>query len=229
MILLHMFLAILIVKTDFIPRVKAKLGAAEIPNPHVINMVRYHQWMDSSVPDKATIFLGDSITQGLATAAVAPYAINYGIGTQNTAELLHALPSYPSLNRADVIFLAIGINDFIRDKKSGLSDRYREIVERLPDQTPLIWSSVMPTGYGNIASADIAMANETIRSLCANRVNCIFVDTWHFLADENGKMIASLFLEDGLHLSLGGYAAWIAALKQALQDRAHADEILDAN
>jgi hypothetical protein len=70
MILLHMFLAILIVKTDFIPRVKAKLGAAEIPNPHVINMVRYHQWMDSSVPDKATIFLGpESVTEFLAPHA----------------------------------------------------------------------------------------------------------------------------------------------------------------
>ncbi len=151
-IAVHLFSVALIVKTDFIPKVKVKLGvAAATPNPHIPNMVRYHQWMDKSVPDKATIFLGDSITQGLATAAVAPYSINYGIGSENTAQLLDALPSYMSLTRASTIVLAIGINDLGQDMKEGLNDRYKKIAEVLSQKTQLIWNAVMPARHEKIA------------------------------------------------------------------------------
>jgi lysophospholipase L1-like esterase len=220
---LHLFSVALIVKTDFIPKVKAKLGVAATPNPHVSNMVRYHQWMDKSVPDKATIFLGDSITQGLATAAVAPYSINYGIGSENTAQLLDALPSYISLTRASTIVLAIGINDLAQDMKNGLNDRYKKITEVLPQKTLLIWNAVMPARHEKIAPQDIVNANKVIKSLCANRGTCIFVDTWSFLADKNGRMINSLFLDDGVHLSPDGYTAWISALRQAIQNSATAN------
>ena len=224
-IALHLFSVALIVKTDFIPKVKAKLGVAATPNPnpHVPNMVRYHQWMDKSVPDKATIFLGDSITQGLATAAVAPYSINYGIGSENTAQLLDTLPSYISLTRASTIVLAIGINDLVQDMKIGLNDRYKKITEVLPQKTLLIWNAVMPARHEKIAPTDIVNANQVIKSLCANRGNCIFIDTWSFLADKDGRLINSLFLDDGVHLSPDGYAAWISALKQAIQNSATAN------
>jgi lysophospholipase L1-like esterase len=213
-----LFSAVLIVKTDFIPKVKAKLGVAATPSPHVSKMVRYHQWMDESVPNKATIFLGDSITQGLATAAVAPYSINYGIGGENTAQLLEAIPSYKSLARVNAIVLAIGINDLSQGMKVGLNDRYEKIVEALPNKIPLIWSAVMPARNEKIALSDINNANQTIKTLCSNRGNCVFVDTWSLLADKSGQMNSDLFLDDGVHLSPEGYRAWIPALKQAIQD-----------
>jgi lysophospholipase L1-like esterase len=172
--------------------------------------------MDESVPDKTTIFLGDSITQGLATAAVVPCSINYGIAGENTAQLLDAIPSYKSLARANAIVLTIGINDLEQGMNVGLNNRYQKIVEALPQQTPLIWSAVMPAK--NIALSDINNANQSIKSLCASRGNCVFVDTWRFLADKNGYMITRLFLDDGVHLSTEGYRAWILSLKQAIQD-----------
>lgn len=217
-ITLHLLLAALVVKTDLIPKLKAKLGViAANPDPHVSNMLRIHQWMDESVPDKAIIFLGDSITQGLATAAVAPLSVNYGIGSENTAQLLNAIPSYKSLARADVIFVTIGINDLDQGMKSELNERYRKMLELLPRKTPLIWSAVMPAKSGNITFSDIDDANQTVRTLCANRGNCIFVDTWGIFADRNGQMIARMFLDDGVHLSAEGYSAWIAALKEAIK------------
>lgn len=215
---MHLFSAVLIVKTDFIPKVKIKLGVvAATPNPHVPNMVRYHQWMDSSVPDKAVIFLGDSITQGLATAAIAQYSVNYGIGSENTAQLIDAIPTYKSLTRSSLIVLAIGINDIAEGMKPGLNDRYKKIVDALPGKTPLIWSGVMPTQKQQIAFSDIAEANDVITALCEKRGNCIFVDTWKFLADKDGQPITRYFLDDGVHLSPEGYKAWIVALKQAMQ------------
>lgn len=216
---IHLFSAVLIVKTDFASKVRTKLGLAANSDPHVSSMVRYHQWMDESVPDNATIFLGDSITQGLATAAVTPHSVNYGIGGENTAQLLEAIPSYKSLARAKTIVLAIGINDLAQDMKTGLGDRYKKIIEALPNKVPIIWSAVMPARHEKINPLDIASINLVIKTLCAERGNCVFVDTWRFLADKNGRMINPLFLDDGIHLSPNGYKSWIAALKQGLQDK----------
>lgn len=229
-IALHLFVVVLIVKTVFIPKLTAKLGVAPtphrvaaIPDSHILKMVQFHQWMDASVPDKATIFLGDSITQGLATAAVTPYSINYGIGGETTARLLDAMPMYKSLARASAIFMNIGINDLNQGMKVGLNDRYRKIIKALPPKTPLLWSAIMPAHHGNIVWSDIIDANLTIKTLCAKRGNRVYVDTWKFLTDKDGQMINRLFLDDGMHLRPEGYRAWITALKQAIQDIPLAD------
>jgi lysophospholipase L1-like esterase len=223
LIVLHVISAVFIV-TDFIPKVKANLGlgvTVELcTNSYLLEMIRFHQWMDDSVPDRAAIFLGDSITQGLATAAIAPYSVNYGIGGEDTAQFIDAVPTYRSLARASVIFLEIGINDIVnikQDVKIGLNERYQKIMKMLPDKTPLVWSAVMPVGRRGSVLSEITDANNVIKTLCEKRGNCTYVDTWRFLADRNGKIIGRFFLDDGVHLSSEGYKAWIAALKQATQ------------
>lgn len=192
------------------------MSAVLDPNPHFQRMVTYHRWMDELVPENSVVFLGDSITQGLATAAVAPYTINYGIGGEDATQLLEAIPSYRSLTRASAVVLAIGINDLGHGKKEGLKDRYRRIADAIPLEKTLIWSSVMPAKSAKISSADIVETNRTIKTMCEERRNCIFVDTWSFLADANGLMISRYFLDDGVHLTPDGYRQWISALKQAM-------------
>ena len=217
----HLLLLFFIVKTQSIPKVITKLTNTNInADPYVSRMVNVHRWMDASVPDKATIFLGDSITQGLATVAIAPYSVNYGIGDENTAQLLEAIPSYKSLARANTIFLAIGINDLSHGQKLGLSDRYRKIVEALPAKTPLVWSAVMPAKSGNITLTDINQVNEVIKAMCVSRANCTYVDTWRFLAKDN-EINSHLFQNDGVHLNADGYEVWIVALRKALQAISH--------
>jgi hypothetical protein len=63
-----------------------------------------HSWMDPSVPGGVAIFLADSITQSLATSAVVPYSINYGIGSHTSEQMLQELPAYQSLRRAATAF-----------------------------------------------------------------------------------------------------------------------------
>ncbi len=226
-ICLHLFVGILIVKTDFIPKFKDKFGlnpytARPLPPDyqHYKEMLTYHKWMDEFVPEKSVVFLGDSITQGLATAAVAPYSVNYGIGGEITAELIDALPYYKSLHRARAIVLAIGINDIWQGRQQGLPERYSKILDALPKDRPLIWSSVMPVktngGWMKMKESDITEANRTIKSLCERRSNCIFVDTWNVLADSNGRIIQQYFLDDGIHPSSSGYRQWITVLNKAM-------------
>ena len=155
MVLIHLALIGLFFKTQGSAKATAKFApeassasnttdTANAPNPHVPNMLQYHGWVNSSAPEGAAIFLGDSITQGLATAAITPYAINFGIGFQTSAQLLSNLPAYSSLSKARVLFLEIGTNDLAMGQSAGLAERYAKIIQTLPPNTPLIWSGVMP-------------------------------------------------------------------------------------
>jgi lysophospholipase L1-like esterase len=215
---LHLLVIILIAKTDFIPRVQVRLGLMEIPNLHLQNMLRYHFQMDDLVPDGGVIFLGDSITQALATAAVVPYATNYGIGMETTADLMNAIPLYESLTRAHAIVLTIGINDFVLGRTEGLHDRYRQILAALPSGPSLVWCAVMPAMRADIRPSAIREANRTIQDLCRTRPRCMFLDTWSMFVDSEGRIIPKYFLPDGVHLSANGYRRWIAALRQALDE-----------
>lgn len=213
-ICLHFLAAVLIFKTDFIPKFKAKfLEAPKHTNPHGEIMILFHQAMDASVPAGASIFLGDSITQGLATAAVAPYSVNYGIGSATTTELLGNIAKYQSLKRASAIFLMIGINDIGHEKTEVLAAKLAAINDVLPNDIPIIWSGIMPAYRKNIDPAKITSANGVIRDLCDARNLCTYVDT-HSLFSKGGQ---DLF-RDGLHPNDQGYAVWIDALRKTFQE-----------
>lgn len=207
---LHLLLALLVWKTDFLPKVKAMLFATTPrSNPHVANMLAYHRGMDPSVPEGAAIFLGDSITQSLATATVAPHAVNYGIGFATTGDLLRHLPEYKSLNRASIVYLMIGVNDLLLGQAAGLHDRLKQIAQALPTDRRVVWSGLMPVFSPEVSPAQIAAANEVIQVACAERPRCTYVDTVALFAGDS-----SLF-HDGLHPNERGYARWMAALRGA--------------
>lgn len=218
---LHLLIVGLVLKTDFIVRMKVKPDASPV-NPHVSNMLMYHRWMDEFIPDGSIIFLGDSLTQGLATTAIAPNTVNYGIGSENTAQLLEAIPSYRSLMSAKAIFLNIGINDFVQNLGSDTKQRHERIFARMPPDVPLVWSGILPARDKRIPLAEIVSANQNIAALCSSRKNCRYVDTWQLFADKDGQPIDSMFLDDGTHLSHQGYAKWISALRLALPASAKA-------
>lgn len=218
LILLHIVLAFLIVKTGIVTKVKEKVAfESVVRRARVAIAQRYLQWADSSVPDQSVIFLGDSLTHGLSTAAVVPCAVNYGVPSARTDDLLEALPSYKALNRARAIVLNIGINDLGEGKHVGLDGRLNEIAVALRGTTPLIWSAMLPTGTKEtgIDPAIIRAGNETIKALCTLKARCTFVDTWPLFTDGSGEIVRSLFLDDALHLSAAGYEVWERALKQA--------------
>ena len=78
---IHVFLAVVLLKSDFINRVERKLGihiATQSPEitEHFHRMLRYHKRMDGNVPEGSVIFIGDSITQGLCVSAMNPLELD---------------------------------------------------------------------------------------------------------------------------------------------------------
>ena len=210
---LHLVIAALVVRPDYADALEKRLFPnRERSNPHVGMMVTFHARMDPFVPAGAAVFLGDSITQGLVTTTVVPASINFGIGGQNSRELLLHLPRYQSLQRAGAVFLLIGINDLVWGDAAGLPARLAELARTLPQDRPLIWSGILPAYTGGVTNGQISAVNEQIRALCAARPLCHYVDTHRALpvGDE------TLFI-DGIHPGPTGYARWIAALTDVWQ------------
>lgn len=189
---LHIAFIILFTRTNL----ALKLGISDLATPaHIATMREIHSFREETVPEGAAIFLGDSITDRLSTAAVAPNSVNFGISWQTSGQLLEAMPK-TALARAGSVYLLIGANDFSKGKAAGIDETLTAISGAIPDK-PLLWTGIMRPQAGH--------ANQTIRRLCAARSHCTYVPPLQAPGD---------FI-DGVHLTPIGYQHWIAALKAA--------------
>jgi hypothetical protein len=160
---------------------------------------QYHRVADPQQPDGAVIFLGDSLTQGLAVAAVSPRAVNYGVAGATSADVLRAVPQLGSLKRARVVAVMVGTNDVGKQQTAGIEDRLRAISAAIP--VPLVWTEIPPHAEGDVSSVNAAAAK-----VCAERPDCTFLRMRWGPADMD---------PDGVHLSPEGRARWMRALSDA--------------
>lgn len=158
LILVHGLLALVLWKSDFLLRVERKLGWT----PQVQELAGYYRTMlhhqvrmDGIVPDKAVVFIGDSLIQGLYTDAVVRPSVNYGIGGDTTVGVLARLSEYRSLLRASAVVLAIGVNDMKFRDNQEIIHNYRSILQILPRTVPLVSSAVLPVNEAMISSRSI--------------------------------------------------------------------------
>lgn len=224
MLFVHALLTVLIIDSDVVGRLQRKLGAppAELSS-YYETLVVIHGRMDGSVPDNAVLFIGDSITQGLPTAAVHHPSVNYGIGTDTTRGVLKRIDTYQSVHRADAIVLAIGVNDQIFRQSSEMAENYRKILNTLPAGSDILVSAILPVDERVVDSAynneRVLEFNEAIKQVSLSFDNTIFLDAGSLLKDNTGNLAEEFHIGDGLHLSTKGYAAWIGALQDTLAGR----------
>lgn len=220
---LHALLAAALVKTDLIPRAAITLGitTAKIPEEETIipRLRDVHRQMDPSVPEGATIFLGDSITMGLATAAIASRAVNYGIGWQRSDQLIKSMDIYESIKRAGQVVIMIGTNDLLQGREAGIESRYQAILAKIPSNIKVVMSSVPPLGhvvfYGReIDDANVRKVVASAKAVCEADPRCRFVNAYDTLTS-NGAPAAGVLLKDNIHLSPKGYAPLIKELRSA--------------
>lgn len=213
LICIHLLLAVVLLKSDFIDRVQTKLGiqqtelSAEITQ-HFHRMLRYHKRMDGNVPDGSVIFIGDSITQGLCVSAVACPSVNYGIGSDTTLGVLQRLPEYRSIDKASAVILAIGINDMKRRSNEEILKNYRSIVGHIPEKTPIVISAILPLDEGSRQEWQgrnqdrIKSLNLSLEDLADSRI--FFVDAGPLLVDASGNLADQYHDADGVHLNSKG-------------------------
>ncbi|HDV0749473.1 TPA: GDSL family lipase, partial [Acinetobacter baumannii] len=175
---------------------------------------------DGSIREGSIFFLGDSITQSLNVNSVTNQGINYGIGGDTTFGLLNRIKYYNSLNKADKILVAIGINDFIFNRTSKeIIENYEKIFELLPKDKKVFINSVLPVTYQYTENSDkitikqIVELNHELKKFCSLKPNCEFINSYGLFADSAGFLKKSYDTGDGIHLNTEGYNLLIKILK----------------
>lgn len=223
--LLHLLVAVLWFKPGASDRLRRRLGGEQAGpefSEHYRNMVQYHARMDPFVPDKAVIFLGDSLIQSLYVEAVACPAVNYGIGNDTTAGLRARLPRYGAVERASTIVIAIGGNDLKYWDNHHILTEYRQLLEALPHGVPIICCGVLPVQealrrHARITNQRIADFNAALRSLCAADPRCRYLDLAPGLQDSTGNLATNRHEGDGVHLNREGASIVVEELRRQLE------------
>jgi lysophospholipase L1-like esterase len=168
--------------------------------------------------DGISLFMGDSLTFGMAVSNLPFKAENFGINGDTVVGLAARVPRY-SYKGVDRIYLQIGVNDWQRDRWHSYEADYRKVLAALPAGVPLVLQSLTPTGVDapnwfntGLHTASLKAENERLRLLCAARRNCSFIDLATPLSGADGHLLPAYDSGDGIHLTSCGYEAWRAVL-----------------
>ncbi len=216
-------LAIVLLKTDVVSQLQVRFGVADLqeltPNYH--ELVAYHKRMDANLLKGTVVFIGDSITQGLAVSAVTPLSVNYGIGNDTTVGVLNRINEYHSLNSAKAVVLAVGINDLKRRDPAEIIENYTAILDNIPLEVNVVICAVKPVD-GRVRQASgrtlqrIDLVNAGLKQLSDRLPNAQFLTVNDKLADAAGNLVRVYHIGDGVHLSAAGYEIWIKELRRVI-------------
>ncbi len=220
---LHVILSIIILKPEMAEKIYKQLYERRQEfkfGDHFHDMATFHRRVDKNVPNGAVVFVGDSMTQGLAVSAVAPVSVNFGIGGDTTEGVLHRMDSLHSLKKSSVVVLAIGINDLKYRSDEAIVASYKKIIQAMNEHSPVLVSAILPVdeeillkpGY----NSRIEKLNKEISIICHRHRNCAYLDMRPDLINEIGQLGTNYHLGDGIHLNAEGYEIWIKGLKAAL-------------
>lgn len=224
---LHVFVLVLVVKTDFLTLAGKTLGLLppeEWTDDFTAQTLTLAE-RDRALAKGAVVLLGDSIMAEVPAGLVDGRGRNLAIPGDTVRMLSRRLPVLRSLEQAHAIVLGIGVNDLKYRSPTTIAADYAALLMRLPDAVPVIVLSVLPVDEtatvvarrGYLRNAAISDLNARLRAACAARPACRFVDAWPALTDPaTGDLRAGLHGGDGWHLSAGGARELAAVLAGAV-------------
>ena len=175
------------------------------------------------------LFLGDSITDyyDLDKYYEGYKVVNSGISGNQTSDILDDLQKRAYVYNPSTIFLLIGTNDYIHNKKEDETvNNIKEIVEKLNKNLPnakIYLESIYPvnnTDDKKISKSMVSIRNNTsikkinseLKKYC-NDKNCTYLDMYSLLEDKDGNLKLE-YTNEGLHMSDEGYEVITKELKK---------------
>ncbi len=223
LVIIHLLLVVILFKTDVVSQLQIRLGLSD-PQELTRNyheLLAFHKRMDANLLKGSVVFIGDSITQGLAVSAVSPLSVNYGIGNDTTVGVLNRIGEYRALNSAKAVVLAVGVNDLKRRDSVEILENYTSILDKIPLGVKVIICAVKPVD-GRIRQASgrtlqrIDLLNIGLKQLSDRLPNAQFLTVNDKLVDNTGNLAKEYHIGDGVHLSAAGYEVWIKELRQVI-------------
>jgi lysophospholipase L1-like esterase len=191
-------------------------------NGYYVERMKYFAQLKA--PEKAIVFLGNSITEAGEWQEVLPgkKVINRGISGDNSFGVYARLDALLALKPAKV-FLLIGINDLKRGTPvEVILNNYTKIIQKIkkdaPETTLYLQSvlpvagSVIPAIYAKITNGKVKELNKGIREL-ANSDRLTYIDLYNDVFISNEGQLKIEFTTDGLHLKAAAYIIWAKYLQ----------------
>lgn len=225
---LHALLAFVLVKSDVVDRVQAKLAGPRPPEEggrSWQNAVALQRQVDAQVPVGSTLFFGASLVHRMYVGPFGQTAVNFGVPFDTTATLLKRLPQYRSLASASAVVVLVGSNDPQYREPAATAANHRAILDALKHVPTVVAVGLPPveerTGAGGALPArtneKLKAINKALAESCAARPNCRYADTWPSLADPGDSLPARYHIGDGVHLNAAGYAEVTQLIRAALR------------
>lgn len=221
-------MAVLLARTDALPRAGRRLGLVppeERPAALLAAVVEQARQDLAEEGSAALVLLGDSLAAQLDAARIVPGAVNYGLGGDTVRILLWRLPLLRSVERARAAAMAVGVNDLKFRPVPTVAEDYRALLAAFPPALTLLVVSPLPVDERLVSArhspglrnADLRALGAALRTLCAARPGCRFVDAWPvFLDSTTGGLRAALHEGDGIHLSADGARALEGLVRNGL-------------
>ncbi|MBL8817426.1 MAG: hypothetical protein JNL58_15470 [Planctomyces sp.] len=182
-----------------------------------------HRRESSSNPTGGLLFVGSSSIRlwKLEESFPGIHTMNCGFGGSQLADSIHYFERVvvPSVPKAIIVYA--GDNDIAEGKSAEIVVRDFSVFcektrKQLPAETQLYFIAIKPSIKRWKLSDEMKKANDAIRTYAQSHPNIHFVDIWVPMLDSDGKPLARLFAEDGLHLSAEGYQVWTKELTACL-------------
>jgi lysophospholipase L1-like esterase len=176
--------------------------------------------------DRPVVFVGSSSIRLWSTLEkdMAPLPVlNRGYGGSRIFDTIYWADRLVTPHDPTVVVAFTGTNDIKGERPrpaAWVADRFDELVVRLRAlgcEAPLVYIAISPTPSRAEHLAIVLEANRLIRERCSEEDDLHFVDTASQLLDADGQPDPRWFVEDRLHLSAEGYAAWTARVRPVVQ------------
>lgn len=178
---------------------------------------------------KKVVFMGDSITAGFKLLNQFPNVKNMGIGGYKSTELIPLVKEL-RLEQPEVLFLMIGINDFLCNKRywpHGYTIPFHKTYDTLLDlitinlpRTKVYLSSILPMNGrpdGLLVKENVFLYNQEIDIINqfikekSKSYKATYLDL-NSVFKENG-LLKDDYTIDGIHLNEQGYQVYLEQLK----------------
>ena len=174
-----------------------------------------------------TLFLGNSITEGVGRFGIVPGATVYaknGLTVSNalTEPIVPQGNTYITAAQAlgqasfDKVYLMFGMNELGWNSEETFIRRYSELVDQVWQLQPgavVYVQSIMPVTAEKSAddtyftNEKVDRFNRLLQQMCAEKY-AVFLDIHAALADETGALPADAAGPDGIHIKKSTYILW---------------------